>query len=829
MVSMRAAWASLTFVCAMALMAACAAQPRDPVMTREHLIEEGLPPMKEVCNGFLLQKPSDRMTWRFAKMTFPLNTVPRGALLTALQQIATLKAALPSLPAARWVSIGPAPIIAFDSVAQVERPMSGRVAGVAVDPSDPAHWLIGAAHGGIWETRDSGKTWAPRTDDQFSLAMGAIAFAPSNPRIVYAGTGEAVFSRSTYGGEGLLKSDTGGRTWAPLAFVEFSGVAFSHLAIDASNPDVLVAATTRAGVASIPGTLPVRGILKSKSGGGTGTWAQTLPGEATDLKVNPRDFSSQYAGIGDICGDLRNGLYRSTDAGDRWRRIEGPWMAGGSVGRIELAIAPSRPDVVYVSIQRAPDTSGDGGDLIGLWRTDNAWAAAPAWREIVGALDLDLGSGARGTYCSVRQGPSQCWYDHVLSVDPENPDVLYAGGIDLWRYDGVRWDNIGKSQKTRPGIHVDQHAMVWAGRRLIVGNDGGVWSTSNAGLTWEVHNEGLATSQVWKGSIDPVNDQTALAGNQDDGTVRWMGSAGWPRIFGGDGAASAIAKGNPATHWAVSSQRAGFVRTVDGGALFTRAAGVISSEPEETRPFITQLEKCPHNDDVFVAGTIKPWRTEDFFRGSGPDWKVNGPSMPRLIRAMTFAPSDSTCRTYAFGTLDGQLRLTKTGGGNPSEWSDLDPDKLVPGRVVTGLAFYPGDASTLYVTVGGFDQGTPLRPGHLFRTTNALSPSPRWASVSGTSNVPHNAVAIDPVDPQVIYVATDMGVWYTADSGMSWRHMGPETGLPNVAVADVRIHTRTRRVFAFTFGRGVFVLDRALSAIPPPGDLTVSGGASTRP
>lgn len=98
--------------------------------------------------------------------------------------------------------------------------------------------------------------------------------------------------------------------------------------------------------------------------------------------------------------------------------------------------------------------------------------------------------------------------------------------------------------------------------------------------------------------------------------------------------------------------------------------------------------------------------------------------------------------------------------------------------------------------------------------------------MSGTSNVPHKAVAIDLVDPQVIYVATDMGVWYTANSGMSWRHMGPETGLPNVAVADVRIHPRTRRVFAFTFGRGVFVLDRALRAIPAPSDLAVSGGLS---
>ena len=127
--------------------------------------------------------------------------------------------------------------------------------------------------------------------------------------------------------------------------------------------------------------------------------------------------------------------------------------------------------------------------------------------------------------------------------------------------------------------------------------------------------------------------------------------------------------------------------------------------------------------------------------------------------------------------------------------------------MVTSLAFHPTDANLLYVTVGGFDQGTPTRPGHLFRTTNALGASPQWTAVTGTSNLPHNAAAFDPVDPRVVYVGTDVGLWYTKDGGAHWDHMGPERGLPNVGVSDVHVHPGTRRVFAFTFGRGVFVLD----------------------
>jgi len=577
--------------------------------------------------------------------------------------------------------------------------------------------------------------------------------------------------------------------------------------VDPSNLDVVLAATTHAGVASIPGTLPVRGVLKSTSGGRTGSWGQTLAGEATDLKVKPRDFSKQYAGIGDICGDAGNGLYRSSDSGDRWQAISGPWTVAGRVGRIELAIAPSRPDVLYVSIQRAPDTSFMGGDLLGLWRTDNAWDATPVWREVPGAQNLDLGGGVRGSYCSYvsqQLRVAQCWYDHVLSVDPDNADVLYVGGIELWRYDGTQWTAIGR----RPELHVDQHAMAWIGRRLLVGNDGGVWSMTDPAQEWESHNESLAISQTWRGSIDPTNDRVALAGNQDDGTTRWTDNPRWLHVFGGDGAASAIAKDSASTHWAVSSQRAGFRRTKDGSRSFSPAAGVIAQEPEETRPFITPLEKCPSNDDIFVAGTVKPWRVENFFSGTTPDWKVNGPDVGALIRALAFAPTDSTCRTYVLGTTDGQLLRTTAGGGDAVAWSSLDPNGDVAKRMVTGFAFHPTDASTLYVTVGGFDQGTPLRPGHLFRTTNALAASPRWVRVSGTSNLPHNAVAFDPVDPQVIYVATDVGLWYTTDGGTHWDHMGPERGLPNVAVSDVRVHPKTRRVFAFTFGRGVFVLDR---------------------
>jgi photosystem II stability/assembly factor-like uncharacterized protein len=159
-----------------------------------------------------------------------------------------------------------------------------------VDPTNTAHWYIGAAGGGIWETTDSGATWVSRTDNQASLAIGAIAIASGNPNLIYAGTGEGNFSGDSFAGQGMLKSTDGGHSWT-----------------------------------------------------------QKIVGQGTGVAVDPTNFNNQYAAIGDLFGNAANGIYRSTDAGNTWTLVSGPWT-GGAVGRIAIAIAPSNPNVMYVGI-----------------------------------------------------------------------------------------------------------------------------------------------------------------------------------------------------------------------------------------------------------------------------------------------------------------------------------------------------------------------------------------------------------------------------------------------------------------------------------------------
>ncbi len=357
-------------------------------------------------------------------------------LLLALTLASLAPGGRASAQTEQWINIGPAPIEGVP----VAGPASGHVASIAVDPGNPNHWLIGAAEGGVWATVNAGTTWIPLTDDQASLAMGAITFAPSNPNIVYAGTGERSGGVGSYAGAGLLKSMDGGRTWQLLAASTFAGASFSRIRVDPTNPAILVATTGQGSVgidpSLMPPSVPPRGIFKSTDGGVN--WSQKGPavsvdvagrliGNGTDLQVNPTNFAQMFAGIGTLFEAATNGVYRSGDAGDTWTLISGPWSSlPGGVGRVALAIAPSNPNVVYVSIQDAFNGVGNDGGLLGLWRTDNAWDVTPTWTGVpTGATD---GAAPGFGYCGGR-----CRDLLDIIVDPTDPTVLYASGILLWK------------------------------------------------------------------------------------------------------------------------------------------------------------------------------------------------------------------------------------------------------------------------------------------------------------------------------------------------------------------------------------------------------------
>jgi photosystem II stability/assembly factor-like uncharacterized protein len=738
----------------------------------------------------------------YRQRAFPLAEIPQGARQRALDQIQQAERLSPASltfgGGYAWFNLGPSPLLSTTLPGGTFIPNNaGRVSALAVDPFAAGHWLLGAAQGGIWETIDGGFNWSPKTDDQPSLAMGAIQFAPNNPKIVYGGTGEGNFSADSYAGMGLLKSINGGTSWFVVAVTPFAETAFSEIKVNSSDPNILAVATARgvmgkvqAGT-NIPPAAPARGIFVSHNGGTN--WTHTLFGEGTDVEIDSGNFDRQYAALGEILGAPSNGVYRTTNGGTNWIRINGPWMSAGAtnLGRIRIAMAPNIPNRVYVSI----GAKRGQGDLIGIFRTDNAWAATPTWLKI----SADGAPAAQFT-----------WYSHDLSVHPANPDIVYfVGSSNVWRFDGSTWLEL-------PDQHPDQHALAWIPTfdpsvwRALVGHDGGVSSRFDNFGGWSSHLNGLAITQFYKGAVDPQDSSILLGASQDNGTELYSGVPGWTPKIWGDGFSCAIASyPNDKLWWAVSHQfdpvsGTAILRTKDGGKNFSNATFGIDAESID---FFVGFEKHPSNDDIFLAGTANLWRCESFFSASTPIWTVNSPALltsngtTGQVTAIAFAASDSLGATYAYGTHDGQLRLTSNAGMN---WTDIDALHAVPDRYVSGLAFSPTNAQELYVTLSGFNEGTPGHPGHVFKTTNALDSNPSWSNVSPPVNIPVDCIVVNPTHATDVFAGCDLGVFNSSDGGQTWTHLGPSVGMPNVAVFDLRFDN-LGSLTAFTHGRGAFV------------------------
>jgi hypothetical protein len=737
-----------------------------------------------------------------------------------------------------WYNIGPKPINEWVIVNQDEfhqsqtlvEEDSGRVAALAVDPSDQTHWLIGSAHGGIWETPNSGVDWNPRSDNQASLAMGAIAFAPNNPSLVYAGTGEQNFRGDAYAGAGLLVSHDGGGHWGMLN-TNFAKTSFSHIWVNPANSSHLVVSTVRggggigeesSGFGNVPGA-PPRGVFVSTNGGAT--FDRVLTGEATALEVDGNNFNAQYAALGEIYGDPTNGVYRTGNGWKTSQLIQGPWMVDSNspmnIGRIAIAESTTLFSTLYVGVSFS--RSRYLAPLDGIWMTTNAWNATPDWTQLPNP----------GVFVD-NVGSPKFWYNFDLLVDPVDANVLYLTEFDVWRFRSGGWTalagwNIGHPPfPLNEHVHPDNHVMAWVNAasisayQLLVGNDGGVYISDHgvSGGQWTGLNSNLVVTEFYKGAVDVTGSTVlALGGAQDDFTAVYTGSTAWDMISGGDGTDCAISTTNPVSDWATSFQITTddpFVNTVEithtlNGGLPWGVFSTVSSDISDALPFSSEFtvhfEKAPYNDDLFIAGTATLWRCDNFFKII-PSWSPNSPTMvdtngaPVPISAMAFAPSQKDGMVYAFGTEDGQLQITSNGGGN---WSDLDPAKVLPARYISGLAFSPTDRNVLYVTLSGFDESTPGHPGHLFNTTNALASPPTWVNISPPVDLPNNCLAIDPNVAANIYVGADIGVWNSTNGGGSWTHYGPDNGMPNVPVYDLRMNSSSK-LTAFTHGRGAYYL-----------------------
>jgi hypothetical protein len=847
-----------------------------------------------------------REEWFYKQRASVNGHIPAGARMRALQHMQNMmvregklvqrpdgsfSAAAPqivpqSLSTIMWGPSGPAP-----TTGGTFSPVTGRITAIAVDPSDTSGStvLIGGAQGGIWRSTNAGVNWTAVGDQNASLAMGSIAFAPSTcpsgstTCTVYAGTGEqAGIGFDIYYGAGVLKSTNNGVTWAPtcspgpscpfvgpfsditpFGFFTLGGMRISYIAVSPANASLVLAAAQEA----LEG--PAEGVYCSDTGGAS--WSNILPGEMATF-VGFGSSTVAYAALGNTFGSSPvgtqgnangNGIYKATNIGSTCASITFSRLTAAtlpvqsSMGRIDIGIAPkdATGNTLYASIANATN-GGSSLTNLGVFVTTSG---GTTWTQ-TGAPDI----------CQ-----AQCWYDNVVKVDPINNDIVFLGGSAVLNSAGTAANWVMRSLNgTTGGVfssaiavtsggglpHVDQHAMAFAstagGVRMYLGNDGGIWRTDSAEastINWiNLNTAPLQLTQFYPSiSINPANPNIAFDGAQDNGSQNYQGGVAWiDNGQCGDGASTAVDQQIPSTVYIGCGTGAQVNASYQNGGLGTFAPAISGINQADTFGFIPPLTVDEGTANTLYFGTTKVYQSTD----AGLNWTPISSDLPttgvqNYLTAIAALPGNGTnpgAVVYA-GADTGQVFVATNVASGTGTFSAVTGQGLLPSRFVTAIAVDPTDATgkTAYVAMSGFAFNTDTK-GHIFKTidggatftdvscaptSNCISPA-----ASDLPNTPVNDIVLDPDAPGTIFAATDIGVFFATSCTVApctWATLG--TGLPHVAVLSLRLHEASRTLRAATHGRGAFdvTLDNVtftgprISSISPVS--AAAGGTSNVP
>jgi hypothetical protein len=697
----------------------------------------------------------------------------RRALSTAAPGAIEMVAPVPGT--SNWVQLGPTAIPGGQTYSAARVLVTGRVTAIVVDPLNTNIIYIGTAQGGVWKTSDGGLNWFPKTDNEVSLAIGALAMDPSNHLMLYAGTGEGNFSGDSYYGNGVLQTSDGGTTWTTLAQSTFTGTRFSRIAITPSPTSSRLFAATG------------NGVYRSLNSGVTWTkmTGSPIPGfNATDVCIDPATLTTAYAAFWGI------GIFKTTNANAAgqpiWTKLAGGLPASGFT-RIALGISQSSPQTIYALMAGPSNPNPALAYLVNQFLRSidggNTWTSIP------------LPGGSIG---------GQGFYNLNVAVDPTTPDIVYLSGISVWK--AVRNPATGAWAITNVGatIHADNHAFAFqpgSHSILYAGNDGGIYKSIDGGATWsDTINEGPCITQFEFIDQHPTSDAVVFGGTQDNGTEQFRNSPVFNHAADGDGGFVVIDQTQPRnivhTYYGNSPER-----SILGGKWgdytptahlnWTDVSGGIMGDGLFYPPMT--LDETNQNNIAFGTERINL----DVSQGTG-GWatQVTLPGISDFVSAIHYVNSN----LIYVGTTTGQVyRLVKTG----ITWAATAIHGApLPGQWIWDVTARPDNVDRIIVVMSGF--GT----SHVWQGVVAASgTSAVWTDISGTGggalpDIPVNALAIDPNAPDTYYIATDVAVFRTINGGTSWTQFSQ--GLPNCAVFDLRLHNSTRLLRAATHGRGLW-------------------------
>ena len=736
-----------------------------------------------------------------------------------------------------WTELGPGNI-------------GGRTRALIIDPATPATMYAGGVAGGVWKTTNAGGNWAPLDDLMDNLAVTTLAFEGQgsgaiNTSVIYAGTGEGYFNGDAVQGAGIFKSTDAGATWAQLASTNTGNFLFVNKLVASPNDPQTLYAATRTGVFKTvdAGTTWSVVLGNTGSGGASDTVQSTFVG-MTDIEIRT-DLGTDtlIASNGSFLGD---GIYRSLNAGATWARVH----TNANIGRSDLAIAPSNQNVMYaLTANSASDhrllnvfRSNDGGATWSPQITGGFDQTNPNWLLLSNPIIANLSS----CFASSNSLLSQGWYDNIIAVAPHDEDIVFAGGVDLFRSDngGANWGIISYwwlDPTFDEYAHADQHTIVFhpdwdgtANTTLYVGNDGGVQGTANAlaavasgansGICfnnpsvptlvdWFSLNNDYGVTQFYNGRPYP-STANYLGGTQDNGTLGGSDGAGlngWVELNGGDGGYVSF---NPANINTLFAETTGLsmVRSTNGGASFSDITAGITNAGFL---FISPFRHDPNSADRIFYGGAAPWRSNNASSQANPNlvtWTQAGANWSGGGSASAFCVDPNNSNNVWAGTSAADVYRVTNGTTSTAAtvWTNVTPAAFTTG-FVSWIEVDPTDATgnTVYFTNSRFNASG----RKVWRT---LDGGTNWTDItSNIPNIPVHCIVVDPDDGNSLYVGTDLGVYVSQDQGGTWASMNTG-GFANVVVETLEFQNPST-LYAFTHGRGAY------RAAVTPTQVTISG------
>ncbi|MCY4673039.1 MAG: glycosyl hydrolase [Bacteroidetes bacterium] len=687
---------------------------------------------------------------------------------------------------------------------------SGRIADIAMHPADDNIWYVAVGSGGVWKTINAGTTWESLFDGQASYSIGALTLAPRNPHTVWVGTGENVGGRHVAYGDGIYRSDDGGKTWKNMGLKESEHI--SRIIVHPDNSDVIWVAAQ----GPLWNSGGERGLYISVDGGES--WERTLGDDewvgVTDVVIDPRDPAVLYAATWQrhrnvaayMGGGPGSGLHKSTDGGLTWTALT-RGIPKSNLGKIGLAISPQNPDIIYAAIELDLTTGG-------IFMSDDRGAS---WKKM-----SDTVSGATGPH-----------YYQELYASPHREGTIYLMDVrtQVSHDHGSTFYRMSESDK-----HSDNHAIAFRmddPNYILMGTDGGLFETFDGTESWRFISN-LPITQYYKVAVDDSEPfYRIFGGTQDNGSHggpsrtdnrHGIRNADWFKTLGADGHQPATEPGNPDIIYAEAQQgRISRVDLVTGEqTLIQPQAG--PGEKHERYNWDAPIVVSPHSPTTLYFASYRVWKstnrgdswtaisgdlTRDQERIALPimgrvqsydnPWDFNAMSIYNTITSLAESPLQAGL-LYA-GTDDGLIQVTEDDG---ETWRTIEVGST---NGIPSTAF----VNNLYADLHNVDVVYAALDNHKFGDLSPylIKSSDRghsWTSITG--NLPDRTliwrIVQDHVNPDLLFTATEFGIYFTVDGGTEWIKVASDA---TISFRDITIQRRENDVVAASFGRGFFVLD----------------------